>query len=739
MTPIFDIPIQLDPATRSSKRQYSASDHTLDADDIPTPNPPNPPNRSIGLTWGCRCSRHAVGMQALWSRAGQAHHCGCKACFKAAGGMIRQSATRVTPRKPTFSEIFTACYTGIMASAAVIDANVKDRRRLALEQELEQAKLELEMLRKKHPPRKLDVDEPPPASTENRYKGALWDHVAQSSEIAKYLDSLRDVHGKAKPLRRSVQVRAWLDECGFGVSKEDLEKLEDFDYAALDARLLEEEMRPYPRQIHRLPKTLAQLEAAENNTVLMVNNLLTHSQRIWREPLWRPIRDMVTDLRRQNLPRFERRTDVEGMLENSKRLNASLRAIFANDTYNRREKVMKVIHNLLVSPAPTTIHTYNLLILALDRLGLFVLSQGVVGPLLYGRREPTRSTLLCLLNHFKEDGNDKQFFELIQRFTGKDPRGIVGRRKDFDDLEERDSLFMWAVLKNVAVSDNCVTERAWLDLDIFTAIIQGLLKFGWVRHATAVFAVGLKHGIDFSMHTISQLIMHITHTLDATAARQMLLAIKMKPGVLQAKAKTKQAENRKHLARSIQILIGICHHPENLDSVAPWLHVPTSALLSKEQHLGIHMTSLLHEISKSAAKMKKLKTEFKEIHDVLKVRQRRARRNETRTAKFEIEPESIRETQQAPAAQEEQAHQLQPKPYLTSAQFKEALMQDAAEETARPKTPEHTWLQTSPNLNRTQYRFMARLRSKRLAVAEAALYEMDSQRQLGPSAEITSC
>src|SRR4051812_751514 len=69
-------------------------------------------------------------MQVIWSRAAQVKSsCQCSSCLYSVVALTRRSTTvAVKRRKLTVGELFTACYSSILASAAIADAKAKDSR-----------------------------------------------------------------------------------------------------------------------------------------------------------------------------------------------------------------------------------------------------------------------------------------------------------------------------------------------------------------------------------------------------------------------------------------------------------------------------------------------------------------------------------------------------------------------------------------------------------------------------------
>ncbi|GKT87191.1 pentatricopeptide repeat domain-containing protein [Colletotrichum tofieldiae] len=565
-------------------------------------------------------------MQALWSRAGQAHHCGCKACFNTAGGMMRQSATRATRRKPTFSEMFTACYTSIMGTAAVLDAKRKDERRKDLDRQLEEAKAEFAKVMENAP---ADTRETAPAgSIANRYKGALRDHKKQQSEIADFFDSLGRTQTWPKAPSRSPEVEMIWAEYGLEPTRRSMSALLGTDYPSLDRLLFEDEALPNIQ--HRAPKTIRQMKAAENNMQQLVSSLLHGKAVIGSGDTKKIRRDLdkakhgdcdtqhlqreLAELRQSDYPHYEREVDSGALKKCSADLNRSLRSIFeVAQPSNLRATIMKVCHNLLVSSQPPTIHTYNTLIKGFDAAGLHPLASDVVKSLFQSKLEPTQGTLVCLLNHFKETNDSGKFNNIIERMTGRDCRGIKIRRKLIDEVLEDPQLQRWALLKDVVVTQKYVIERAWFDTQVFAAIIEGMLSFRYLRNAVATVAFGLKLGLTFSLRTMSQLLDHCVRALDPKAALGVLRAFATKPSLVEAVFRRECDQT--YLAQRIQNLLDICGITGSSPAaVVPFLQdLPASSMLSGRQRQGMDIARMVRLIEQSRIKLEYFETKLGSI------------------------------------------------------------------------------------------------------------------------------
>ncbi|OLN92197.1 hypothetical protein CCHL11_01380 [Colletotrichum chlorophyti] len=550
-------------------------------------------------------------MQAVWSRAGQARHCGCKARLNAAGGMIRQSATRATQRKPTFSEIFTACYTSIMGTAAVLDAKRKDTRRKKLDQQLEEAKAELARLMENAPP---EIYETAPAgSISNRYKGALDDHKKQLAEVSQFFDALGNVCRWPKPLLPSKEVEWLREEYGFGPTYDSITGQKQSNYLAMEKWLIREEEEPNVR--HRIPTNLRQLRTSAVAVRDMVQIFLDNSEVALGSEAAKGLRRDIAKLKQGNFkkfPNYDQGTSMEEIKECSLDLNKTLRGIFKGAERGHIQSLLdvvkKVCFKLLTSPHPPTIHTFNTLIVGFDRAGLHPLADTAVNCFYRSRLEPTQNTLVFLLNHFKETGEVQKFKDVIDRMTGKDFRGINIRRKLIEDVAAHDQLMKWAQTKDVAIGRKWVVERAKFDVQIFTAVIEGMLRFDYVRHAAATLSLGFQLGYCFGLRTVKQLLDQCVYSLDAKAAFEILKAFASKPMLV--KGFFCRESDQPYLVERLQNLLDICGITGSTPtSLVQWLQNCPASLTppADKPRRGLQIARIAVRLEVSEKKIQKLK------------------------------------------------------------------------------------------------------------------------------------
>ena len=313
-------------------------------------------------------------MQAIWSRAAQVHACSCRACLHATNAGVRRATTKVPRRKVSLADVFTACYTTIMAVAAVTDASRKDERKKKLERRLENAKVDLARVMRMAPELEQSA----------RYKSASAPKSPTPS--SSLVDALTSIcvsdgrlrrHMEGKPRRDRRRDRLYLE---FGLRRR---FQHDSVLGSLDGireAMAAEELQRRPRQ--REPGSAVQLSRHSQMVDGLVNDLMSEAyahdfpdnletRRRWVQSLdgaWTALKL----LRSEDYPRYELpTTDMAWTSKVRRELNDSLRTLFSSWEQKQNEKtthslqsrahfwVAKLCHNLLVSAVPPGIETYR--------------------------------------------------------------------------------------------------------------------------------------------------------------------------------------------------------------------------------------------------------------------------------------------------------------------------------------------------------------------------------------------
>lgn len=233
-------------------------------------------------------------------------------------------------------------------------------------------------------------------------------------------------------------------------------------------------------------------------------------------------------LRSEGYPRYNHPgLDPAAAEEGRTKLTNMLQKLFDSWDESTRPKyqVAKICYNLLVCPVPPSIHHYNALILGFTRKGMHSLSDLVVESLLQKTRlRPTPQTVACLLAHYRHKDDILGFYGVLRRMLALDNRGMLLRRRWYEEVIGIPDLRKWAKQPEVTTSlkGNWVIERPMRNREIYEAIVSGLLHFGRVKDAAKVFVASLQEKWGISVELFIHLLRQCLYSLDAPAADILL-------------------------------------------------------------------------------------------------------------------------------------------------------------------------------------------------------------------------
>ncbi|ORY64126.1 uncharacterized protein BCR38DRAFT_409525 [Pseudomassariella vexata] len=458
-------------------------------------------------------------MQALWSRAAQAQSsCCCRICLHSTTALARRATTATSRQRATAADIFTACYTTILGTAAVLDAKRKEDRRRELDQKLEHARAALGSLATQEAPSSQVDDDyhenfPSHNTDDPRGKnGSSEEREAQSTA-----DLLDELGRLAMAIHPSRPRSSWLHT--------------QIDWVGVESAIAAEEKNPKISLRH--PKSERQLELTTHTVEALVRHLLHRS----RYPVgpdgrsvpaaaedWKGDRllDEVTELQDSpHYPSFEHpHTDPAAATEARNLLSESFRRIF-NRTTSSKEMVGKICYNLLLSTTPPNIHNYNTLIAGFNRVERPDLAQAVIDSYLDNVRWPaTQQTMVCLLNHARGTNNLEHFREIIGRMRGVTEDGLHFRIMSREAIYN-DQGWLWA--DKLAASRKCAyVQKARRGNQVFDSLIRGWLHFEKIGAASMSFVACIRNGRMISIDTIHELLTECLSHQDQQAARAML-------------------------------------------------------------------------------------------------------------------------------------------------------------------------------------------------------------------------
>ncbi|KAI8634487.1 hypothetical protein F5Y19DRAFT_212914 [Xylariaceae sp. FL1651] len=488
-------------------------------------------------------------MQTLWSRAAQAQSsCRCRICLHSTNAIVRRSTTAAPKRKVTIADVFTACYTTILGTAAVLDARRKDERRRELDQELDRARASLKNLTVPGSSSSLDRESDAP---DGRMLGTMPRPTFISSQTGK--ESIRHLLDEELKSLCNITLRpfarqSWLQD--------------QIEWINIEAAVVAEEKDP--DILLREPKSDEHLARTTASIVALVDQLLARSRRGQgtTEAIEHAEDGILKEV--ENL-RYGHEFPSYQFPSTNPRYSAHVRALLAesirrifNQAGTLQETVGRICHNLLIAGVPPTVHTYNTLIAGFNRIGQPDLAQAVVDSYLTDTRWPaTDRTVICLLNHYRAAEGRDGLREIAQRMRGATAN--LHKRT----LYKQDFL-AWAT------EDYALRDRGWIQkIDRNDAMFDGLIR-GWLYHeeigrACMAFVACLRSGGSTQVYTLQELFRGCLVTVNSSAARQLLVGIikhfenfkSLFFGIIQDSS----TEIARNLLRSLYQILNICWLP----------------------------------------------------------------------------------------------------------------------------------------------------------------------------------
>lgn len=232
-------------------------------------------------------------------------------------------------------------------------------------------------------------------------------------------------------------------------------------------------------------------------------------------------------LRSEGYPRYNHPSaDSEGTIKTRDELADKIRMLFeswdvSNPGTTAKFQVAKMCYNLLVCPVPPTMHHYNLLLLGFTQKSAYNLVDIVADSFLeHSRLRPTPQTIAVLLIHYRKKKDIRGFYGIIRRMVAIDNRGMLIRRRWYEDVAKIPDLQHWARQPEVATSlkANWIIQQPWRGPDIYEALVSGLLAFDRVKDAVKVFIGSLEERIGTSIELFLYLLKSCSYALDASAA-----------------------------------------------------------------------------------------------------------------------------------------------------------------------------------------------------------------------------
>lgn len=463
-------------------------------------------------------------MQSLWSRAGRAHACGRRVCMNAVHGLSRRATTAtVRPRKPTFAEIFTACYSSIFASAAMVDAIRKEDRQQELDHQLDDTRRDLAEIQRLQDVEtrrianglKMDNTRLTPDQM-----GELWLSIRELTEEKPFLKEVKTPFR----VRRTGPIHTYEVARPYPLRFKQLKQLRSLDFERLERAIMAEERDPRIKRRH--PLNERQLFSDFRTVVHVIDEMLN---RAWKydpkaglELSFRQARQLARDARQKYNFDF---IDPERAGTDKATLNQRLREILdCSETMPFGDLVGRICYNMLVATHPPDMHTYNLLIVGFTKLGKHQLAESLVNSFFYRRRlRPTPSTYVAILQHYWVSGNIGQFFRVLECLIGTDEKtGAKLGRRHIEDVVCKRTSREWKGGHGFNIAGDYVYRQVPLDQPLLETIIGGLLHFDLFDQAARFFVDCMQSDVWLSAKVTKQLLAECIFAMDWRSAVRLV-------------------------------------------------------------------------------------------------------------------------------------------------------------------------------------------------------------------------
>ncbi|RDW72138.1 hypothetical protein BP5796_08172 [Coleophoma crateriformis] len=464
-------------------------------------------------------------MQALWSRTVQTKSCRCRACLNVATTLARRSTSAASRRQLNINDVFTACYSTILGTAAFVDAKAKQERRKEWDRVIEDAKS-----RVIGPDTQEDI--------------AVHDGES--------LDHTKDISFNPNASKLSTPVKAllgadnvWALGCGSpeGPLQTRLRELDNDIKGSISsnttrlalsglqhkAGCIAAAKTEYCEALH-----IRDVQKIREGISRLVGRLLrstpafsSHFQGCDSFEMTKA-KDKLFGLLNQHqpLPHFSATKFAEIVAER-KQLNDSLRVMFEKATDKASDLdllLAKVCYNLLICTAPPQIDTFNLLIASLTRQDAPHKAEIVVKFILYNTSlVPTQKTIQYMLDVYRAKKDAKEFRHIIQRMAARE--GSMKLSRPLNSAIGMPMLSSWAKGKKYRLKNGYFHEIVQKNASIYDSLILGSIELLDVRDAVRYTRAALREGISITGTVLAKLVKKLQVKRDVLAAWSLLQAI----------------------------------------------------------------------------------------------------------------------------------------------------------------------------------------------------------------------
>lgn len=509
-------------------------------------------------------------MQSLWFRTAQTRSsCHCITCVKIGTLIARQTSNAIGKRRRvSIGDIFTACYSTILATAAVADSNQKARRREQWDQLIAEAKAgtaagkveeaqdgQTGGITNEAEGRTPDI---PGESTfsgsqgtnlyfsrpefnslkaghtvPKTWDGVSWAPVSSIVRLEKHLNAMPS--NIADPVESSTP-----PETPQGTEESSAEPVPETTTELLvDGKVLGEHIPTNSMLQPREPKNMKQLGHLERAITKLVHDLMWTTK---LSPIGADIHSAPSDIFLETERMIERVEQLQHsditmpvyqlnaqVRKNRCHLHVALKALLKNASpghINLNLILAKICYNLLISSTSPNVFTYNFLIEKLTELMLHDHAQVFVDSFLHNTLfRPTSKTIQVMLNHYASKDDLEGYRSIIWRMRAIKGSMAISRRHK--DQLERSVVLRWAEkhANRLTLRDGWLQRKVPRDASIFDTLIKTSLRVMTSRQSVFYIRAALRRGNEIQPELLVEAVTNCVAQVDHAAGDSLLRSI----------------------------------------------------------------------------------------------------------------------------------------------------------------------------------------------------------------------
>ncbi|OBT62885.1 hypothetical protein VE03_07548 [Pseudogymnoascus sp. 23342-1-I1] len=494
-------------------------------------------------------------MLALWSRTVQASRsCQCGPCLQAGARIARTSkSTAAARRRLRPSDVFTASFSAVLATAAVYDTRRKDERLLQWDQAIEEVRSGKDWATISTPDQ---VSIGKAADESSNIMGHEVGEYTPDANICRKLEEgattvghlmsyvpMPIIEASRSTLRPSESMTPVWDKLkglvwedvreagGKSITYRGSRRDDESSPVAVesDRRLLEGGEFAVSTMSQWEPRMTYQLDRLARNVNAMVHELWQATSMSRKGTAKREV-EADSEIRRLAevmMPMLDGTTPAPdypkvgtvGVKADAADLNETLDSIIkmnAPQKGNHDLMIAKICYNLLSSTSVPNVTTYEILIRAFGKLRKHDLAEVVVQQFKDNGLRPNEGILSAILMHYGCSRNPDMFYTTVRQMAGLED-GLGMEKHHIYDLT-KPAVQKWALDANVIHREGYLQEKAHRNSEVFEALIRGCMSFHNLDGALRYLKTAIKEGCYVRTHLFADIVYYSLTSPERTSA-----------------------------------------------------------------------------------------------------------------------------------------------------------------------------------------------------------------------------